>query len=314
VPLFVVEVDRDPVLDTLLVLEFNGVTVVVTVVLDDLERIPELLDDIDGRGVILIAEVREPVTVGRLVLDTIVDELLVRDVLTLLDWLGLVVPVRDIAAEDDILGDADELRVDLDDLEVIEEDDAVREAADVREPVGLVEGVWDAAVDLDDDGLTELDLEILDEVVNKAEAVDDWLFIGELLLVFELVVVLDADVDPLDVLDDVVVYDFNEELDWLLEEVVERVLVEENMADLVESADWTGLSDILADFVAVGVRDADRDEDAVNVENVENAFAPANSLCSYWILTDDWLGGVVATSPKLSRSIRNRILLFMIYI
>lgn len=313
-PLFVVEVDRDPVLDTLLVLEFNGVTVVVTVVLDDLERIPELLDDIDGRGVILIAEVREPVTVGRLVLDTIVDELLVRDVLTLLDWLGLVVPVRDIAAEDDILGDADELRVDLDDLEVIEEDDAVREAADVREPVGLVEGVWDAAVDLDDDGLTELDLEILDEVVNKAEAVDDWLFIGELLLVFELVVVLDADVDPLDVLDDVVVYDFNEELDWLLEEVVERVLVEENMADLVESADWTGLSDILADFVAVGVRDADRDEDAVNVENVENAFAPANSLCSYWILTDDWLGGVVATSPKLSRSIRNRILLFMIYI
>ena len=85
VPLFVVEVDRDPVLDTLLVLEFNGVTVVVTVVLDDLERIPELLDDIDGRGVILIAEVREPVTVGRLVLDTIVDELLVRDVLTLLD-------------------------------------------------------------------------------------------------------------------------------------------------------------------------------------------------------------------------------------
>ena len=85
VPLFVVEVDRDPVLDTLLVLEFNGVTVVVTVVLDDLERIPELLDDIDGRGVILIAEVREPVTVGRLLIDTMVDELLVRDVLTLLD-------------------------------------------------------------------------------------------------------------------------------------------------------------------------------------------------------------------------------------
>ena len=84
-PLFVVEVDRDPVLDTLLVLEFNGVTVVVTVVLDDLERIPELLDDIDGRGVILIAEVREPVTVGRLLIDTMVDELLVRDVLTLLD-------------------------------------------------------------------------------------------------------------------------------------------------------------------------------------------------------------------------------------
>ena len=313
-PLFVVEVDRDPVLDTLLVLEFNGVTVVVTVVLDDLERIPELLDDIDGRGVILIAEVREPVTVGRLLIDTIVDKLLVRDVLTLLDWLGLVVPVRDTPAEDDILGDADELRVDLDDLEVIEEDDAVWEAADVREPVGLVEGVWDAAVDLDDDGLTELDLEILDEVVNKAEAVDDWLFIGELLLVFELVVVLDADVDPLDVLDDVVVYDVNEELDWLLEDVVERVLVEENMADLVESADWIGLSDILADFVAVGVRDADRDEDAVNVENVENAFAPANSLCSYWMLNDDWLGGVVATSPKLSRSIRNRILLCIIYI
>jgi hypothetical protein len=40
-----------------------------------------------------------------------------------------------------------------------------------------------------------------------------------------------------------------------------------------------GSSDILADFVAVGVRDADLDEEAVNVENVENAFAPANSLC-----------------------------------
>ena len=49
--------------------------------------------------------------------------------------------MRDTPAEDDILGDADELRVDLDDLEVIEEDDAVWEAADVREPVGLVEGV-----------------------------------------------------------------------------------------------------------------------------------------------------------------------------
>jgi hypothetical protein len=32
------------------------------------------------------------------------------------------------------------------------------------------------------------------------------------------------------------------------------------------------------------------------------------------MLNEDWLGGVVATSPKLSRSIRNRILLYTIYI
>jgi hypothetical protein len=42
-------------------------------------------------------------------------------------------------AEDELLGDADELRVDVDDLDLIEEDDAVWEAAVVREPVGLVE-------------------------------------------------------------------------------------------------------------------------------------------------------------------------------
>lgn len=314
VPLFVLEVDNVPVVDTLIVLEFDGVNVVVAVVLDDLEEMPELLDNIDGRGVILIAELREPVTVGRLLIDNTDDEVPVRDALILLDWLGLAVPVRDIPAEDEVLGDADELRVVVDDLEAIDEDDAVWEAAVVREPVGLIEELWDTAVDLDDVELTELDFDILDENVNKAEAVDDWLVRAELLLVLELVVVLDADVDPLDVLDDVVVYDVNEELDWLLEEVLDRVLVEENMADFVESADWMGSSDILADFVAVGVRDADRDEEAVNVENVENAFAPANSLCWYWMLTDDWLGGVVATSPKLSRRIRNRILLYIIYI
>jgi len=49
--------------------------------------------------------------------------------------------VRDIPAEDDMLGDADELRVVVDDLEAIDEDDAVWEAAVVREPVGLVEGL-----------------------------------------------------------------------------------------------------------------------------------------------------------------------------
>jgi hypothetical protein len=85
VPLFVVEVDRVPVLDTLIVLEFDGLTVLVTVVLDDLERIPELLDDTDGRAVILIAEVTLAVVLRRLLLVAKVDELPVRDVLTLLD-------------------------------------------------------------------------------------------------------------------------------------------------------------------------------------------------------------------------------------
>jgi hypothetical protein len=85
VPLFVVEVDRVPVLDTLAVLEFDGVAVPVTVVLDDLELIIEVVDDTDGRAVILIAELRLPVTVGRLVIDARVDEVPVRDVLTLLD-------------------------------------------------------------------------------------------------------------------------------------------------------------------------------------------------------------------------------------
>ena len=84
-PLFVVEVDRVPVLDTLIVLEFDGLTVFVTLVLDDLERMPELLDDTDGRAVILMAEVRLADTVGRLLIDNTVDEVPVRDVLTLLD-------------------------------------------------------------------------------------------------------------------------------------------------------------------------------------------------------------------------------------
>jgi hypothetical protein len=85
VPLFVVDVDRVPVLDTLIVLEFDGLTVFVTLVVDDLERMPELLDDTDGRAVILIAEVRLAVVLRRLVIDAKVDEVPVRDVLTLLD-------------------------------------------------------------------------------------------------------------------------------------------------------------------------------------------------------------------------------------
>ncbi len=276
-PLFVVEVDRVPVLDTLIVLEFDGLTVLVTVVLDDLERIPELLDDTDGRAVILIAEVTLAVVLRRLLLVAKVDELPVRDVLTLLDWLGVVVDVRDMPAEDELLGDADELRVDVDDLDLIEEDDAVWEAAVVREPVGLVEELWDATVDLDELELTEFDLEILDVSVLNAELVDDLLIKLELLELLELVVLLDDDVDPLDVLDDVVVYDVNEEPDWLLEDVVERVLVDENLADFVDSADWIGFSEILADLVTVVVRDAEREAEAVNVEN---AFAPARPLCS----------------------------------
>jgi hypothetical protein len=43
----------------------------------------------------------------------------------------VVVDVRDMPAEDELLGDADELRVDVDDLDLIEEDDAVRDTATV---------------------------------------------------------------------------------------------------------------------------------------------------------------------------------------
>ena len=35
--------------------------------------------------------------------------------------------MRDMPAEDELLGDADELRVDVDDLDLIEEEDAVRD-------------------------------------------------------------------------------------------------------------------------------------------------------------------------------------------